>query len=546
MGKKQDRTCCGVIEEAAEAAREKRENRQSPPPWIARKLMVAFTWGIIGYAGYVYIARLCLPMIQRRPGVQGGKDTGVALLVVFCVIYLWLIWAYLRIVLTPPGYAKDHVPKSERPFLPATIPLRESWQSTDSIPTIDVEPAQLASQRASTTSRPPTSTSMRRDRGLAGPSYEDLLKRAESRPSDAQDPNAGVLNAIPVPKPVTVSSAAVDSTNNNGTASGSDTTHSHTVVSPHTHVRTQSSSSPLSATQTIAPPAATHRRSSNAGANKLVRKDYPTLNHTDTQGQSYSSQNENQTQKKQKRSREEKEMYLNRRPSATPVLLPAHRYCGTEGLVKPYRAHHCRMCGKCVLRYDHHCPWIGQCVGARNHKYFINFNQATVVFTAYVLATLITFTVKESNATFMSDIDPQKIVLIGLAGLFFIFTIMLLASHIGLILTAQTTVESMKIRSMKEREDHVLANVYNLWEVRAKKRKRAEWDREWGALRTEGNIWWRGNAHEEWTDVMGKSWLGWILPFGRPLGDGLSYPVNPRFDADGRWRRRAEWPETLR
>jgi hypothetical protein len=56
-------------------------------------------------------------------------------------------------------------------------------------------------------------------------------------------------------------------------------------------------------------------------------------------------------------------------------------------------------------------------------QYFINFNEATVVFTAYVLATLITFTVKESNASFMSDIDPQKIVLIGL----YVFTF----SHIS-------------------------------------------------------------------------------------------------------------------
>jgi palmitoyltransferase len=184
---------------------------------------------------------------------------------------------------------------------------------------------------------------MRRDKGLAGPSYEDLLKRAESRPSDAQDPNAGVLNAIPVRKPVAVLSAAADVTNNNGTASGSDTTHSHTHVSTHAHVRTPSSSSPLSATETIAHPPPAHRRSSSAGGNKLVRKDYQNQNQVDTQAQDYSTQNEN---RRQKRSKEEKEMFLSRRPPATPVLLPAHRYCGTEELVKPYRAHHCRMCGK--------------------------------------------------------------------------------------------------------------------------------------------------------------------------------------------------------
>ena len=44
----------------------------------------------------------------------------------------------------------------------------------------------------------------------------------------------------------------------------------------------------------------------------------------------------------------------------------------------------------------------------------------------------------------------------------------------------------------------------------AKAQKRREWDREWGALSTEGNIWWKGNRHAEWVDVMGVSWLGWI------------------------------------
>jgi len=40
--------------------------------------------------------------------------------------------------------------------------------------------------------------------------------------------------------------------------------------------------------------------------------------------------------------------------------------------------------------------------------------------------------------------------------------------------------------------------------------------------------------------------LFFSVPVGRSGGDGLSYPVNPRFDAEGRWRRREEWPEHLR
>lgn len=71
-----NRTCCGVIQEAAETAREKRENRTKAQPWIVRKLMVGITAGLMGYTAYVYIRHLCLPMIWRRNGAPGSRDTG--------------------------------------------------------------------------------------------------------------------------------------------------------------------------------------------------------------------------------------------------------------------------------------------------------------------------------------------------------------------------------------------------------------------------------------------------------------------------------------
>ncbi len=47
--------------------------------------------------------------------------------------------------------------------------------------------------------------------------------------------------------------------------------------------------------------------------------------------------------------------------------------CTRCEMFRPPRAHHCRICQRCIRKMDHHCPWINNCVGEWNQKYFLQF-----------------------------------------------------------------------------------------------------------------------------------------------------------------------------
>lgn len=73
------------------------------------------------------------------------------------------------------------------------------------------------------------------------------------------------------------------------------------------------------------------------------------------------------------------EVWVEKRPEQSGPT-PSPSFDWTPGVVtscqkckepRPERAHHCSICGRCVLRMDHHCPWVGNCIGFKNHKFFI-------------------------------------------------------------------------------------------------------------------------------------------------------------------------------
>ncbi|KAH7928299.1 zf-DHHC-domain-containing protein, partial [Leucogyrophana mollusca] len=59
--------------------------------------------------------------------------------------------------------------------------------------------------------------------------------------------------------------------------------------------------------------------------------------------------------------------------------------CRKCGVMRPERAHHCRICNRCVLKFDHHCPVrINQCVGLHNERHFMLFMAYLVLATFFL------------------------------------------------------------------------------------------------------------------------------------------------------------------
>uniref|UniRef100_A0A5B7AWB2 S-acyltransferase n=2 Tax=Davidia involucrata TaxID=16924 RepID=A0A5B7AWB2_DAVIN len=174
------------------------------------------------------------------------------------------------------------------------------------------------------------------------------------------------------------------------------------------------------------------------------------------------------------------------------------RYCQKCSHYKPPRAHHCRVCRRCVLRMDHHCIWMNNCVGHANYKVFFIFIMYAVIACIYSLVLLVGSLTndekdeQQSEGSFRTVYVISGLLLVPLS----VALSVLLGWHIYLILRNKTTIEYHEgVRAMwlAEKGGDVYSHPYDL------------------------------GVYENLTLVLGPSILCWLCPTSRYIGSGLRF-----------------------
>ncbi|XP_037945628.1 palmitoyltransferase ZDHHC20-B isoform X2 [Teleopsis dalmanni] len=177
-------------------------------------------------------------------------------------------------------------------------------------------------------------------------------------------------------------------------------------------------------------------------------------------------------------------------PVSNRTLSGLVRFCEKCRIIKPDRAHHCSVCGACVLKMDHHCPWVNNCVNFTNYKFFILFLGYALLYCLYVALTSLENFIKFWRGELNGGMGRFHILfLFFVAVMFAISLVSLFGYHVYLVLMNRTTLEAFR------------APIFRIG----------------GPDKNGFNL----GKYANFQEVFGDNWKLWFLPVYTSLGDGL-------------------------